>query len=186
MGAMQSLTHWDVNPSNAMTNGDRLVIIDFESANPGHMAIDGAGFALGFAHYRYWARLEDEIVDGMSDVWTEGVIATWPEAPNRSEMLRHIAAAAICKTLERLTRLTRIVDPDQPGGEAMRRRSQIVDNLRRTAQCCERANSFLRWAESMCELEMQMRERWPESAEGLSFPAFNGGNRDGWSIYHPI
>lgn len=186
MDSMRSLTHWDVTPGNALRNGERIVVIDFEAANPRHMAVDGAAFSLGFSHYRYWAPLSDEIVDAMRDAWIEGVTAAWSKVPDRDVMLQHLAAAAVCKTIERLTRLERIADPDQSRASAVRRRSQIVDSIRRATRCCDQAAAFPGLAHGFSGVEAQMRERWPETDEALRFPAFNAGNRNGWAIYHPV
>lgn len=184
--SMRSLTQWDVMPCNAMVAGDRTVIIDFESSNPRNMAMDGAAYAMGFAHYRYWAPLPDCIVVSMSEAWIDGVTRIWDGAPTRQEIRIDVAAASIHKTLERLTRLDRIVDPDQPVEELTRRRPQIVDSLERTAGYCLSTGVFGDVACSMKELAEAMRIRWDGTMDSRVFPAFNGGSREGWMIYHPI
>lgn len=184
--SMRSLTHWDMNPSNALFTDARVVVIDFEGANPSHMALDGASFAKGFPHYRYWAPLPDAVVDAMRDAWIDAVQSRWSDAPDHSDMLQHIAAGAICQTLARMTRLDRIAEPDQSRESALRRRPQIVDNIRRSIRCCEDAGCFVELRESLKQVESEMRDRWSEANHPRIFPAFNGGSREGWTIYHPI
>lgn len=181
-----ALTQWDVVPSNALVVGDRTVIIDFESSNPRHLAVDGVPYALGFSHYRYWAPLPDHVVDAMSDSWIAGVIDTCAESPSPEDIRLDLAAAAINKTLERLTRLTRIVDPNQPKEELARRRPQIIDSLERTARFCLQIGSYKEIATWMGELATEMQSRWHGTMSSRVFPAFNSGSREGWIIYHPI
>lgn len=184
--SMRALTQWDVMPCNALVVDGRTVIIDFESANPRSMAIDGASFALGFSHYRYWAPLPNPLVVSMIDAWIDGVVRTWKRAPTHTGIRRDVAAASVSKTVERLTRLDRIVDQDQPREEMARRRPQIIDSLERTARVCQSVGVFNEISDRMNELATEMRIRWQGTMGSRVFPAFNGGSREGWTIYHPI
>lgn len=183
---LQALTHGDVMPCNVLIGPGRTVLIDFESANPRHIALDGACLALSFPHYRYWAPLPNGVVAAMTAAWRAAIAPAFglESGTDFDEML---AAGALALAISRLARLSRIADETQPADKAERRRTQIVHTVGAAVALCRRADCTPDLAEWLAEVVAEMRRRWPEaSREPRRFPAFNGGSRGGWTLYHDI
>jgi hypothetical protein len=181
-----ALTHSDANPSNVLVTGNRTILIDFEGANPRHIAIDGAGFALAFPAYRYWADLPTDVTGAMTDAWRQAITPAFPAAADDEAFGRMLAAGALAWTIARLTRLPRIADASQPPAETHRRRSQIVHTVASAVAVCAAANAYPGMTQWLAELDATLRRRWPEASFLRTFPAFSGGSRDGWEIFHDI
>ena len=116
-------------PANVLITSERTVLIDFEGANPRHIAIDGAGFALAFQNYRYWAHLPADVTAAMTAAWRAAIVRAIPTAADDDTFAAMLATGVLAWTIARLGRLPRIADANQPPAEAHRRRSQIVHTV---------------------------------------------------------
>jgi hypothetical protein len=184
--AWRALTHGDAFPSNTLLVDDRTVLIDFEGANPRHIAIDGAGFALAFPAYRYWADLSEDVIAAMTGAWRAAIEPAFPSVANDAVFWPMLATGALAWTIARLSRLPRIADDSAPMDESRRRRSQIVHMTALAVATCRTGDAYPSISAWLGALEAAMRERWPEASEPRRFPCFNGGSREGWTVVHDI
>lgn len=184
--AWWALTHADANPSNVLVAGERTVIIDFEGANPRHIAIDGGAFALSFPAYRYWAELPGDVVPAITNAWRTAIERGFPAVADDAVFFPMLATGSLLWAIMRLTRLPRIADDQQPPDETLRRRTQIVHTVASAVAICERAHAYPALAAWLAELDAALRQRWPESNAPRHLPAFNGGSRAGWIVHHDI
>lgn len=184
--AWWALTHADANPSNVLIVGERTVIVDFEAANPRHIGIDGGGFALGFPSYRYWAALPGDSISAMIDAWRSAIATAFPATASDATFGSLLATSALAWAIPRLSRLPLIADNREPPDESHRRRSQIVHMTDLAVATCHAGETFPAIASWLEELGAAMRARWPESTTPRQFPAFTGGSRGGWVVFHDI
>lgn len=182
----RALVHGDAFPSNTLLAGDRMVLIDFEGANPRHIAIDGACFALAFPAYRYWADLAVSLTTVMVEAWRSAIARSWPQVEDDAVFYPMLATGALTWTIVRLSRLARLADESEPPDEQHRRRSQIVQTTAATIRVCRSGDAYPALASWLEALNDAISERWPESRHPRHYPAFNGGNRDGWVLVHDI
>ncbi|MGC4104764.1 MAG: phosphotransferase [Thermomicrobiales bacterium] len=184
--AWWALTHADATPSNVLMAGDRIALIDFEGANPRHIGIDGGGFALGFPAYRYWADLPAKTITAMTDAWRTALLPGFPTVADDAVYAPMLATGVLAWTVLRLTRLPLVADNHQPPDETRRRRTQIVRTIDLAVATCRPSNTYPTITGWLDTLGDALRQRWPEASTPRHYPAFNGGSRDGWVIFHDI
>ncbi|MGC4189607.1 MAG: phosphotransferase [Thermomicrobiales bacterium] len=184
--AWWALTHADANPSNVLVAGDRIALIDFEGANPRHIGIDGGGFALGFPAYRYWADLPEKTIAAMTDAWRTALLPGFPTVADDAVYVPMLATGVLAWTILRLTRLPLIADNGQPPDETHRRRTQIVRTIDLAVATCRTGTTYPAITNWLGTLDDALRQRWPEASNPRHYPAFNGGSREGWIVFHGI
>lgn len=184
--AWLALTNADANPSNVLVTDDRTILIDFEGANPRHVAMDGAGFALGFPTYRYWADLSPSMTTAMTDAWRAAIAPGFPAVADDAVFFSILGTGSLAHVIWRLTRLPLIADDRQPPDATRRRRTQIVRLIALAVEISRTSDAYPAITDRLDSVRSNLLRRWPDAAAPRRYPAFNGGSREGWTIRHDI
>ncbi|WP_460523064.1 phosphotransferase [Flindersiella endophytica] len=165
--------HGDLTPNNAVLTGEgdnaRARLVDFEGSGFRHFGLDAACLRLPFPQYGHWAVLPPNVIAAMDAAYRA------EPAMDVEEYEAGIAAGCAAWAIIRAHRLPLIARADQEPGQAVRRRTQIVQTLTSFAEIALRAGCFEALARWFLAVVEEMRERWTEARQPpREFPAYGG------------
>jgi hypothetical protein len=158
-------TQGDLTPNNAVLVDGMVQLVDFEVAGERHLGMDAACLRLPFPQYGHWAVLPDSLLMAMDRAYREET-----GFADDTQYEGFVAVGCMAWAIVRASRLRVIASP----GDAVRRRTQIVQTLtaaNRTALITRSFPALTRWFAVLVEA---MQERWEEARlEPRKFPVFS-------------
>jgi hypothetical protein len=172
-GVWLSLVHGDPCPDNALMSADRVRLIDFEFARPGHALLDAVYWRMGFPTCWCAGRVPDSIAAQAEAAYRAEVGLVVGEALNDTAFRLETAFMAAAWLLESLDwRLDAALKDDGVWGIASIR-SRLLWYLEATIRMTEDAD-ILRGFRSVARKWLdQLRDRWPSTGTLGLYPAFD-------------
>jgi hypothetical protein len=163
----RGFTQGDLTPNNAVLVGETVHLVDYEVAGERHLGMDAACLRLPFPQYGQWAVLPEPLLSAMDQAYREEL---GPALADDTQYEQFMAVGCMAWAIVRASRLRVIASP----GDAVRRRTQIVQTLGSATATARKTRSFpglTAWFEVLVD---EMKDRWDEARlEPRRFPALS-------------
>jgi len=159
--AARTLTHTDLNPSNFVVVGDRVVLVDYEGAGYRHVGLDL--MFLRFPFQNHGLRLPTRVMQSIEQAYR----ATLPASEEA------VALGCVLLLIEVCYSIRTADDAEQTAESARRRRARIWELLAASLNAVDQAGIVPGVARWLCALADALYARWPEVREPTPlFPVF--------------
>lgn len=172
-GRYLAFSNGDTCPANCLLSGDALRFLDFEHASFRHALLDVAALRFPFPACGCWSRLPEDIGRRAENAYRKEMAGSCPDILDHASYAHRLTVACAAWTIERMVRLPKLEQIDEPHPMGFSRRGLLLDTISTTVSNSHQSHTLRSFASWLASVNDALRMRWSHiTAAQPLYPAF--------------